>query len=90
LASASDGSCLAGKWAATEAGFTKSFTFNSDGTGIEVQSASDTRNFTWTDNGKNIHIVYPAHGDDVKTEWDLGKPNCPKQEYPIYGLVYRK
>ena len=63
--------CLLGTWNNKEAGFTKTFTFNEDGTGQEVQSRSDTRSFTWSMKNENtVHVTYTTQGA-AQTEWDL-------------------
>jgi hypothetical protein len=83
--SATNEDCLAGLWSVTESGFTKTFNFKSDKTGIEVQSASDTRNFTWRIKDGNPIIVYVGE----PTEWKLAL-DCDKKELTVFGLVYKK
>jgi hypothetical protein len=87
--SSSDESCLLGKWVATEGGMEKSFTFNPDKTGTEVQSPTDIRPLNWSQRGKKLHIVYPAHGDSIKTEWDIDY-RCSRNELSVLGLTYKK
>jgi len=77
--------CIVGVWSATEYGFTKTFTFKSDKTGIEVQSASDTREFIWQIKDGNPTIIYV--GDT--TEWKFTL-DCDKNELTVLGLVYKK
>jgi hypothetical protein len=84
--------CLVGKWTAVESGYTKSFTFNADLSGVEDQSAVDNnRPFTWawTAAGK-LHIIYPPHGGTLQSEWDIGPLDCTKRELSVLGLVYKK
>jgi hypothetical protein len=77
--------CLPGLWSATESGFTKTFSFKSDKTGIEVQSPSDTRNFTWRIKDGNPIIIYVGE----LTEWKLAL-DCDKKELTVFGLVFKK
>ena len=88
-AAASDESCLLGKWVATEGTIEKSFTFNADKTGQEVQSPSDIRPLNWSKNGRKLHIIYLPHGDTVKSEWDLDY-KCSEKELRVLGLTYKK
>jgi hypothetical protein len=88
-AAASSSGCLVGKWTATEHKFTKSFTFREDKTGTEVESAKNIRDFTWEVTGDKVHIIYPAHGDYLKAEWNLSL-DCGKNALSVMGLVYRK
>ena len=64
-------SCIEGTWKKQDGDFTQTFTFNSDGTGQEVQSRSDTRTFKWNLKNENtVHITYTTQGS-AATEWDL-------------------
>jgi hypothetical protein len=83
--SATNKDCIVGLWSVTESGFTKTFSFKSDKTGIEVQSASDTRNFTWQIKDGNPIIVYVGE----PTEWKLAL-DCDKKELTVFGLVFKK
>jgi hypothetical protein len=83
--SATNKDCLVGLWTVTESNFTKTFSFKDDKTGIEVQSASDTRNFTWQIKDGNPTIVYVGE----PTEWKLTL-DCDKKELTVFGLVYKK
>ena len=77
--------CLVGLWKATESNFTKTFEFKNDKSGTEVQSASDTRNFTWEiKDGKPV-IKYTGE----PTEWKFNL-DCDKKELSVFGLVYKK
>jgi len=77
--------CLVGLWSVTESNFTKTFNFNSDKTGIEVQSASDKRDFTWQ--MKDGLPIVKYNGEP--TEWKLVL-DCDKKELTVFGLVYKK
>jgi hypothetical protein len=81
--------CLVGTWTVVERGRTRSFTFNSDHTGSEVYSPKDIRPLTWTRNGNKVHIIYPEHGDNKKTEWDI-QVDCATNKLSVFGLVYKK
>jgi len=81
----SETSCLIGKWNFTEGGFTKSFTFSQDKTGVEVQSASDTRKFTWEMKDGGPEIIYVGEAP----KWSL-KLDCKKNELSVFGAVYKK
>ena len=77
--------CLVGLWSATESNFTKTFNFKSDNTGIEVQSASDIRNYTWQIKDDKPTIVY----DGESTEWQFIL-DCDNNTLNVLGLVYKK
>ena len=77
--------CIVGLWSVTESNFTKTFNFKDDKTGIEVQSVSDTRNFTWQIKDGNPTIVYVGE----PTEWKFSL-DCDKKELTVFGLVYKK
>ena len=77
--------CIVGVWKFTENNFVKSFTFNEDKTGVEVQAADDIRNFTWT--MKNDHPVIVYVGESIEWTFDL---DCDKNELEIYWAVYKK
>lgn len=77
--------CLLGTWYFTENNFQKSFTFNDDSTGVEVQAANDIRNFTWTMKDNQPVIVYVGE----TPEWTFSL-DCDKNELSIFGAVYKK
>jgi hypothetical protein len=81
--------CLVGTYTVVKGGKTMSFTFKSDHTGSEVYSPTDIRELTWTQNGNKVHIIYPAHGDYGKTEWDI-QVDCGANKLSVFGLVYKK
>jgi len=83
LASKTD--CVVGEWYLNEGSFKKTFTFNTDKTGVEVQAADDIRNFTWVIKNDQPVIVY--NGDT--TEWAFSL-DCEKVELVIFMAVYKK
>ena len=88
-ASAGD-ECVLGTYSMVEGGFTRSFTFNADRSGQEVQSASDIRALMWElKDPQTIHISYPAQGDAVESQWDLGF-DCAQQTVSWGGAKYVK
>ncbi|MFW6369941.1 MAG: hypothetical protein ACOC10_01910 [Bacteroidota bacterium] len=77
--------CLPGTWEFVEDNFTKSFTFNADHTGIEVQAANDVRNFTWEVKKNKPVIIYV----NETNEWEFDL-DCEKNELTILFAVYQK
>jgi hypothetical protein len=83
-------SCVVGTYSMVEGGFTKTFTFNADRSGQEVQAESDVRPFTWElKDSETLHIVYPSQGDVVGSEWDLGF-NCAERAVTWGGARYSR
>jgi hypothetical protein len=81
-------SCLVGVWTMEEDGVTKSFTFNADHTGEEIESPPEVRHFTWSlTDAETVHIVYPEDGDTMRSEWDLDV-DCGAGEVRFYGARY--
>ena len=77
--------CLVGTWSFTENNFTKTFTFDANKTGVEVQAADDIRNFTWSIKNGDPVIVYNGESN----EWTLNL-DCEKNELEIFMAVYKK
>lgn len=71
VATSAANACLTGTWKKQDGDFTKTFTFNADKTGEEVQSRADKRSFTWSLKNENtVHITYTTPGE-AKSDWDL-------------------
>jgi hypothetical protein len=77
--------CLVGEWYFEEGGFKKTFTFNNDKTGVEVQAADDVRNFTWSIKNDQPIIVYV----NETNEWAFNL-DCEKNQLTIFMAVYKK
>jgi hypothetical protein len=82
--------CLVGAWTMEEAGVTRSFTFNANHTGEEVQSPEEIRPFSWSlEDDETVRIIYTAHGDVQSSEWDL-ELDCTAGRLSFYGAHYTK
>jgi molybdenum cofactor biosynthesis enzyme MoaA len=68
-----------------ENNFTKSFTFNANNTGTEVQAADDVRSFTWSIKDGKPTVVYV----NELTEWQFTL-SCESNRLTVFGLVYTK
>jgi hypothetical protein len=82
--------CLVGMWTMEENGVTRSFTFNENHTGEEVQSPDEIRPFSWTlEDDETVRIIYTAHGDVQSSEWDL-ELDCAANRLSFYGAQYTR
>jgi hypothetical protein len=82
--------CLVGTWAMEEAGVARSFTFNADHTGEEIQSPTEVRPFAWSlEDEETVRIIYTAHGDVQSSEWDL-ELSCAENRLSFYGADYSR
>lgn len=85
-----DESCVVVTYTMVGAGVTRSFTFNADMTGQEVHTPDDIRPLSWSlRDAETIHIIYPAQGDNLESQWDLGF-NCAEKYVASGGGRYTK
>jgi hypothetical protein len=80
--------CLNGKWTVMADNVEKSFTFNDDHTGQEVNTPDDIRQFKWEQkDSKQVAILYAE--DPSNKEWTLNL-DCDAGTLSFFGLAFKK
>jgi hypothetical protein len=79
--------CLNGKWTAMADNVEKSFTFNEDKTGTEVNTPESTNQFKWEQKDDKVTIVYVE--DPSNQKWDFTL-DCEAGTLLVFGISFKK